>query len=215
MSATGLRDQVVQRQVLDLPATRAAAVEIASGTYATVCAATRTRRRWALIAAAGSEFRRLQQRDADWELSTGPTEWLPGELAGLPRGLETGTGSVARDGACDSQPARLAPGDALALADVVRRGDAQRIQTACEDLELAGVPWWLAQLAWGAEAQLSMMLTADDRPQLALMLQLLPSGWGCLHADAAEDLSFRPMSRLEVQARLCAFAARLLERTHA
>jgi len=214
MSGAGVQDRVVQRRLLDAAAAREAAEGMARGTFATVCAATRTRRRWTLFAADGGDFRLLRQLRGHWQLSTGPAARLPGELVELPGELETRTGATVDDAPFDPRPTRLAPGDALALAEVVRHGDAQRIQAACDDLALAGLPWWLAQLAWGAEALLSMMLTVHDRPQFVSLLQLLPSGWGCLHADADDDLGFRPMSRLEVQARLAAFAARLLERAH-
>jgi len=202
-------------RTLDTDAARSAAADLASGTFATICAATRTRRRWMLFSVNDQGFRLLRQHGDDWALSSGPTEQLPAELVDIPGHLETCCGI--RPGSRprkDSRPARLAPGDALALADVVRRGDAQRIQAACEDLELAGLPWWIAQLAWGADALLSMMLTVDDRPQVVSMLHLLPSGWGCLHADPDDDLTLRPMSGFEVQARLSAFAALLVECAH-
>ncbi|MBB2894034.1 hypothetical protein [Flexivirga oryzae] len=212
MSDTGVREVAVERQVLDPGAAHAAVEGMATGTYATICAATRTRRRWTLFSMDGPEFRLLSQRGDDWQLTSGPGRHLPGELAGIPRHLETSAGTRPDDDPPrDPRPSRLAPGDALALADVVRRGDAKRIQAACDDLQLAGLPWWVAELAWGADALLSMMLTVHGRPQLATMLHLLPSGWGCLHADPDEELTFRSMSRLEVQARLSAFAALAME----
>lgn len=214
MSGTAL----LERRALDTDSSRSVAEGMTTGTYATICAATRTRRRWTLISVDGPDFRLLDQREADWELVTGPAEHLPGELVGVPGDLECATGTQVEPSDPPPDPLAgpaLAPGDALALAEAVRRGDAQRIQVACDDLELAGPPWWVEQFAWGAEAVLTLLLTVDSRPQLASMLHLLASGWGCLHADADDDLRFRPMSPLEVQARLSAFAALLVECSYA
>lgn len=205
-----------ERRVLDTDELLPTAEGITGGTYATICAATRTRRRWTLLSVDGPQFRALRQLDTGWTLLTGPADRLAGEVVGIPGDLESVTGTrVAGDGPpAETGVPPLGPGELLALAEVVRRGDAARIQAACDDLELAGLPWWVAQFAWGAEAVLSLVLTVHDRPHLASMLHLLPSGWGCLHADADGDLSFRPMSPLEVQARLGAFTALLVECAH-
>lgn len=47
------------------------------------------------------------------------------------------------------------------------------------------------------------------------MLHLLPGGWGCLSADADDDLAFRPMTSIQVQARINAFADLLQGCAHA
>lgn len=203
----------VEHQMLDARELRAAAAGMARGTYATICAATRTRRCWTLLSANGREFRALRQLDSGWVLAAGPIDGLAGEVSGIPGDLETLAGTWSAQAGAAEAPGvpPLGPGEVLALAEVVRRGDAARIRAACDELQLAGLPWWTAQLAWGAEAVLSLVLTVTDRPRLASMLHLLPSGWGCLHVDPDDDLGFRPMSLLEVQARLSAFAALLVK----
>ncbi|RNI25372.1 hypothetical protein [Flexivirga caeni] len=204
----------VRREALDGDTVLAVGESMTSGSYGSIFAATRTRAWLTLVTAGHDEFRVLRQSRTGWTLTTGHTQRLPGELVGLPAELETLT--VTRP-EVDPPPAHprpstaLGPGEVLALAELVRTGDSERIHMACEDLGLAGIPWWITQFAWGAEALLSMTMTIDDNPQFASVVHLLPSGWGCLHAGTDDDLAFRPMSTVEVQGRLGAFAARLVE----
>lgn len=207
----------VRHRVLELADADDLARTILTGTYATVCAASRTRQQWTLAGIDGPDFRLLRNIGADWVQATGPADELATEFAGIPGGLETSTGTApaVEPPPGDAGLPPLGPGDVLALAEVVRDGAEARIRAACDELELAGLPWWVREFTWGAEGALTLVLTVHDRPQLASMLHLLASGWGVLHAAEDDDLTFRPMSPLEVQARVSSFAALLVERSHA
>lgn len=189
--------------------------DLRAGNHAVVGIGTRTRAASSLMADDGSSFRLLRQQPVGCVLTTGPSGRLGSQLAGIPEDLEAVTGTHPTPGGwvTTADPTSLGPGDVLALAEIVRDGREDRRRTACDELELAEMPWWIKQFAWGAEAALTMTLFVDGRTQFATMLHLLSSGWGCLTADAADDLVFRPMTTLEVQARLSAFAALLQEAT--
>lgn len=180
--------------------------------HATISASTRTRELTAIAAVRGESFELLMPSDNGVRLINGPAGRLGAELVGLVGTLErlVGTAPLAKaPPAVDIPP--LAPGELLALAEVIRRGDAERVEAACNELDLGGIPWWLTQLAWGAEALLTLRLTGSGIAGFTTMLHLLPDGWGCLQADVEDDLTFRPLTTIEVQARVNAFAALLLE----
>lgn len=203
----------VERTELDGRAAEQLGREIASGTFATIIAATRTRRRVSIADTAGAGFRLLRQSDGGWLRSTGPARRLASELVGVPGELEVvaDVPPTFESMPYDASVPPLAPGELLALADVVRGGDQDRINAACEEIGLTGLPTWITQLAWGAEATLTLVLQVNDQLKFASLLQLLPSGWGILSNDENDDFTFHPMTTLEVQARLGGFAAALLE----
>lgn len=185
---------------------------IGEGAHATLGANTRTRQLTALAGVTREGFELLLPSVGRWRLISGPADRLGGELVGLVTTLERITGTApttAPPPAVDIPP--LAPGELLALAEVIRDGDAERLEAARDELELAGMPWWVTQFAWGAEAVLTLRLTGEGIAGFATMLHLLPDGWGCLQADAADDLTFHPMTTIEVQARVNAFADLLQE----
>lgn len=216
MTAASIPAANVQRTVLGNSAAEHLCRQLRTGTAATITAATRTRQHVALAARSGADFRLLQQSGGGWTRSTGPARLLAGELVGMACELEA-LADVPHT--VDAMPRAngfppLAPGELLALTEVARCGDAARIDAACDDLGIAELPWWVMGFAWGAEASLSFVLQVRGRPSFAALLHLLPSGWGTIAQDANDDLIFRPMTGLEVQARLCAFAALLLRSHH-
>ena len=185
---------------------------IRDGAHAIIGANTRSRELTALAGVSREGFELLMPSGGACRLISGPGERLGGELVGLVATLERLTGTApttAPPPAVDIPP--LAPGELLALAEVIRQGDGERLEAARDELELAGMPWWVTQFAWGAEAVLTLRLTGEGIAGFATMLHLLPDGWGCLHADADDDLTFHPMTTFEVQARVSAFAALLQE----
>lgn len=202
----------VQRTMLDDRSAKPLGQEIVSGTYATVHLASRTREQISMADIVGDTFRLLRQVGMEWQLSTGPAERLATELVSLPGELEvtTGTPQTTEPRPYDASVRPLASGEWLALAEEVRRGDQHRITAACEQLGLAGVPSWITEIAWGAEGTLTMMQISADTPRYASLLHLLASGWGVLANDENDDFTFRPLTSLEVQARLSDFATLLL-----
>lgn len=185
---------------------------LTGGPHAMVAARLRTRDLTALARVSDGAFELLIPSQSDWRLIAGPAERLGGELVGLITTLEQATGTTPPaepPPAVDIPP--LAPGELLALAEVIRQGDAERIDTALEELELPGLPWWVTQFAWGAEAVLTLQLAGTSSQGFATMLHLFTDGWGRLDADADDDLTFHPMTTIEVQARVNAFAVLLQE----
>lgn len=209
-TATGLA-----ARTLDPKELRVVIGRISDGPHATISAGTRTRQLTALASVTGDDFELLMPADGGSRLITGPADRLGGELVGLITMLEdiTGTGPTTTAPPTIEIPP-LSPGELLALAEVIRQGDPERIEAGCDELELAGLPWWITQFAWGAEAILTLRLTADTIDGYATMLHLLPDGWGCLQVDSDDDLTFRPMTTIEVQARISAFAALLQGCSH-
>ena len=187
---------------------------IREGAHATISANTRTRELTALAGMTHEEFELVMPSAHAWRVISGPADRLGGELVGLVTTLERSTGTApvtAPPPAVDISP--LAPGELLALAEVIREGDPERLDAARDELELPRIPWWITQFAWGAEAILTLRLTSEGIAGFATMLHLLPDGWGCLRADRDDDLTFHPMTTIEVQARVSAFAALLQECT--
>lgn len=185
---------------------------LAGGPHAMVAASMRTRELTALARVSGGAFELLIPSESDARLISGPAARLGAELVGLITTLEQATGATPPDEpppAVDMPP--LAPGELLALAEVIREGDSERLDAALEELEMPGLPWWVTQFAWGAEAILTLQLTGGSGDGFATMLHLFTDGWGRLHADADDDLTFQPMTTIEVQARVSAFAALLQE----
>ncbi|GAB3494845.1 hypothetical protein [Flexivirga lutea] len=189
---------------------------LTAGAHASISARTRTRALAVLARATGEDFELLLPSDGVWRLISGPADRLGAELVGLATMLEdvTGTGPTSEASPLPDIPP-LAPGELLALAEVIRQGDCERLDAARDELELPGLPWWVTQFAWGAEAVLALRLTAPGIEGFATMLHLLPGGWGCLSADADDDLAFRPMTSIQVQARINAFADLLQGCAHA
>lgn len=185
---------------------------LTGGPHAQVTARLRTRDLTTLARVSGDEFELLIPSASGVRLISGPAERLGGEFVGLITTLERTTGTTPPDEpppTVDIPP--LAPGELLALAEVIREGDPERLGAALEELEMAGLPWWIRQFAWGAEAVLTLQLSAASLGGFATMLHLLPDGWGCLRVDNDDDLTFRPMTTVQVQARISAFAALLQE----
>ena len=207
----------VERRVLVDAEFRKVRQRMLSGPHATVGAGTRTREVSAVVCVDAELFEMVLLVGTDWVLTSGPVERLLSELVVIPQELEALTGICPDpDGSPFAIPVRgLGGGELLALAETVRRGDLARIDAACEELDIAGLPWWVSQFAWGAEAAITLVLVVDGTARLATMLQLLPSGWGCLHSDSSEELHFRPLSATDVQARLGAFVAILRESAYA
>lgn len=217
MSGSGGSPPEVERRVLTDAEFRKVRQRMLSGPHATVGAGTRSRDVSAVLRVDAERFDMVLLVGTDWVLTSGPADRLLSELVAIPRELEVLAGiRPDPDGSPFAIPMRgLGGGELLALAETVRRGDMARIDAACEDLELAGLPWWVSQFAWGAEAAITLVMVVDGTARLAAMLQLLPSGWGCLHSDSAEELHFRPLSATDVQARLGAFVAILRESAYA
>lgn len=190
---------------------RTIADRLGDGPHATVVAGTRTRQLTAVAGLTGDDFELLMPADDVWRLITGPANQLGGELVGLVSMLEATTGSESMTPPPTIDIPSLSPGELLALAEIIRQGDVQRLEAARDELDLAGIPWWLTQFAWGAEAVMTLRLTGEGIAGFATMLHLLPDGWGCMQADSDDDLMFHPMTTIEVQARVSAFAALLQE----
>lgn len=185
---------------------------LTDGPHAMVGARTRARELTALARVSGGEFELLLPSASGWRLISGPVDRLGGELVGLVTTLEQTTGTTPPTEpppAVDIPP--LAPGELLALAEVIREGDSERLDAALEELEMPGLPWWVTQFAWGAEAIVTLQLAGGSGDGFATMLHLFTDGWGRLDADADDDLTFQPMTTIEVQARVSAFAALLQE----
>lgn len=185
---------------------------LTGGPHAVVTARLRTRGLSALARVSAGAFELLIPSESGWRLISGPAERLGAELVGLVTTLEHATGTTPPDEpppAIDIPP--LAPGELLALAEVIRVGDSERLDAALEELEMPGLPWWVRQFAWGAEAIVTLQLAGTSGSGFATMLHLFTDGWGRLHSDADDDLSFQPMTTIEVQARVNAFAALLQE----
>ncbi|HWC22071.1 MAG TPA: hypothetical protein VG502_07200 [Flexivirga sp.] len=184
---------------------------LTDGPHATIAARLRTRDLAFLARVRNGAFELLIPSESGVRLISGPAERLGGELVGLVTTLERSTGTTPPDEpppAVDTPP--LAPGELLALAEVIREGDPERLDAALEELEMTGLPWWVRQFAWGAEAIVTLQLVGSS-VGFAAMLHLFTDGWGQLSADADDDLTFRPMTTIEVQARVNAFAALLQE----
>jgi hypothetical protein len=217
VAADRLASPGVERRALEDTELEEVMRRMLSGPHATVGAATRSRELTVLARAGDRDFELLMPAGGDLVLTTGPVERLVSELVAIPHGLETLAGvSPAGDVAPGAIPGRgLGAGEALALAEIIRRGNAARIDAACQELEIAGLPWWISQFAWGAEAVISLVLVVDGTARVATMLQLLSTGWGCLHVDSSDDLHFRPLTSTDVQARMGAFVAILRESAYA
>lgn len=208
---TGVTTDLAAR-VLDPAELAEATRRVTGGPHALIGASTRTRELTALARVDDARFELLLPDRSGWRSITGPAERLGGELVGLVTRLEETTGTAPTTDlppSVDIPP--LAPGELLALAEVIRQGDPERLDAALEELEMPGLPWWVTQFAWGAEAILTLQLTGASGDHFATMLHLFTDGWGRLHADADDDLAFRPMTTIEVQARVSAFAALLQE----
>ncbi|MFC6705057.1 hypothetical protein [Flexivirga alba] len=200
------------QRTLGITESREIVRRIGEGAHATIGANTRSRQLTALAGVTREGFKLLLPSDGRWRMISGPADRLGGELVGLVTTLERLTGTAlttAPPPAVDIPP--LAPGELLALAEVIRQGDGERLEAALDELELAGMPWWVTQFAWGAEAVLTLRLTGEGIAGFATMLHLMPGGWGCLQADPEDDLTFHPMTTIEVQARVSAFADLLQE----
>lgn len=187
---------------------------LTDGPHAVISARTRSREMTALARSGDAAFELLMPSVSGWRLISGPAERLGSELVGLVTALEQSIGTAPADPppAVDVPP--LAPGELLALAEVIRDGDGERLDTALDELEMPGLPWWVRQFAWGAEAILTLQLSGASDDRFATMLHLFSDGWGRLHATADDDVTFRPMTTIEVQARVSAFAALLRESSH-
>lgn len=204
-TATDLAERTLGRAEL-----RRVTRRIGARAHATVGAHTRTRRLTALASVSGEGFELLMPSEGAWRLISGRADRLGGELVGLVTALERLTGTAPTTTPAPAAEVRpLAPGELLALTEVIRQGDTARLAAAVDELTLPGMPWWVRQFAWGAEAVLTLHLTGDGVAGFATMLHLLPDGWGCLQTDGAGDLTFHPMTTIEVQARVSAFAALL------
>lgn len=213
-AVTAVTAELVER-VLDPVELREIAGRLEAGPHATISADTRTRGLTALAGVTDDEFELLLPSDDVWRIICGPAERLGGELVGLVTGVEESTGTAPTTDpppTVDIPP--LSPGELLALAEVIRQGDAERLDAAQEELELPGIPWWMTQFAWGAEAILSLQMSAETTGGFATMLHLLRDGWGCFRADSDDDLMFHPMTTIEVQARVSAFAVLLQDCAH-
>ncbi|WP_446666767.1 hypothetical protein [Flexivirga sp. B27] len=185
---------------------------LTSGPHATIGASTRGRELNVLARISGDAFEMLLPAPSVWRLISGPVDRLAGQLVGLVTMLEQTTGvtpATEPPPTIDIPP--LAPGELLALSEVIREGDPERLDAALEELSMAGIPWWVTQFAWGAEAILTLQLVGGEGDGYATMLHLLTDSWGHLAADADDDLTFSPMTPMEVQARVSAFAALLQE----
>lgn len=181
-------------------------------THATIGASTRTRALTAVAGVSSERFELLLPSGTGGRLISGSTDRLGAELVGVVSTLERLTGSApiaAPPPAVDVPP--LAPGELLALAQVIREGDVERLDAALEELEMPGLAWWTTQFAWGAEAIITLQLTVPGGPGYATMLHLFSDGWGRLVPDANDDLTFQPMTTIEVQARINAFTVLLQE----
>lgn len=215
MSGATATDAGLAQRPLRMREVRETARRLGDGPHSVITAGTRTRELTALAGMSDEKFELLMPSDSVWRLISGPAERLGGELVGLVTMLEQVTGvasTTAPRPAVDIPP--LAPGELLALSEVVRQGDPERLDAARDELELPGLPWWVTQFAWGAEAILTLRLSAEGFAGFTTMLHLLPDGWGCLRADPDDDLTFRAMTTIEVQARVSAFAALLQECAH-
>lgn len=183
---------------------------LSGGPHATVTARLRARDLATLARVSDGAFELLIPSESGWRLISGPAERLGGELVGLVTTLERATGTTPPDEpppAVDIPP--LAPGELLALAEVIREGDPERLDAALEELEMTGLPWWVRQFAWGAEAIVTLQLAGTSGDGFAAMLHLFTDGWGQLSTDADDDLTFQTMTTIEVQARVNAFAVLL------
>lgn len=88
-----------------------------------------------------------------------------------------------RSPATPSDDVWLDTADSLALADLVRRGSSTELQVGLDATGLQHVPGWLVEFAWGACAQLSIMVVVGRTLRAAACFQLLESGWGHLQFE--------------------------------
>ncbi|NNG38663.1 hypothetical protein HJ588_05150 [Flexivirga sp. ID2601S] len=177
-------------------------------------AETATRSVTALAARTGDGFAMLTPRRGRTPLLTrGPGDRLSRELARVVPALQCLVGAVGAVAGRASPPVaeeKLGAGDLLALAELVRRGDQRRLDVACADLGIRGLPWWITDFAWGAQAQLAIALVIDGECRACASMQLLEHGWGCLHADDAGDIGFAALTPERVQARVGTFVRLLM-----
>ncbi|WP_265445270.1 hypothetical protein [Flexivirga meconopsidis] len=174
-------------------------------------ASTATRSVTALAGRTGEDFALLTPRRGRPSLLTrGPGDQLGRELTRVVPAMQELVGAVEMRAPTASADVSLGPGDALALAELARRGDQSRLDVALAEVGVPGLPWWISDFAWGARAQLSIALVVDGEWRASTSMQLLERGWGCLHADESGDIGFAPLTAERVQARVGTFSRLLM-----